>query len=47
MWKMKKREMWARGERRLLFKPPAIVAVSQSGASGQDFFRDSIGGKFY
>ena len=35
------------GRRRLWSNLPAIVAVSQSGASGQDFVRDSIGGKFY
>ena len=35
------------GRRRLWSKPTAIVAVSQSGASGQDFVSDSIGGKFY
>ena len=34
------------GRRRLWSKPPAIVAVSQSGVSKQDFVPDSIGGKF-
>ena len=34
------------GRRRLWFTAPAIVALGQSGASGQDFVRDSIGGKF-
>ena len=47
VWKMKKMERQGEGRRRLrLSTAPAIVALGQSGASGQDFVRDSIGGKF-
>ena len=35
---------WRR--KRLWSSATAIVALSQSGARGQDFVRDSIGGKF-
>ena len=41
----KQGKVWE-GRRRLWSTPSAIVALGQSGASGQDFARDSIGGKF-
>ena len=46
VWKMKKDGKVGEGRRRLWSSAPAIVALGQSGASGQDFVRDSIGGKF-
>ena len=46
VWKMKKMERQGEGRRRLWSTAPAIVAPGQSGASGQDFVRDSTGGKF-
>ena len=46
VWKMKKDGNVGEGRKRLLSTALAIVALGQSGASGQDFVRDSIGGKF-
>ena len=46
MWKMKKDGKVDEGRTRLWSTVPAIVALGQSGASGQDFLRDLIGGQF-
>ena len=49
VWKMKKDGKvggGGGGRSELWSTAPAIVALGQSGASGQDFVRDSIGGKF-
>ena len=43
---MKKDGKVGEGRRRLWSTAPAIVALGQLEASGQDFVRDSIGGKF-